>query len=56
MGAFLRVIILEGVGFNEFDIGKGAMGCFFFLADVEDSAEEEGLAILCFSYFSLEFP
>lgn len=43
MGALLRVVNLEGVGFNDAVIGGGAIGCF--VTDGEDSAMEEGPAV-----------
>lgn len=55
MGALVRVVSLEGVGFNDAVIGGGAMGCF--LTDAEDSAKEEGPTVLmgvCFFSFILQ--
>lgn len=38
--AFLRVVILEGVGVNDFVTGSGAMTCL--LIEGEDGTKEEG--------------
>lgn len=40
-GAFLRAVILEGVGVSDFVTGGGVMSCF--LIEREDGAKKEGV-------------
>lgn len=43
IGTFLGVVILEGVGYNDFVTGGGAIVCF--MANEEVGGEEEGSAV-----------
>lgn len=55
MGVLVRVVTLEGVGFNDAVIGGGVISCF--LSNGEDSAKKEGPAVqmnVCFFSFILQ--